>query len=257
MDNVASSPTQKLTTYLIELRKRLLYCFYFLSLVFCVLFYFSEWLFNVVAIPLTKQLPASTTMIATAVTGTFVAPMKLSFYMALFVSIPFLLYQLWAFLSPALYRQEKMMIWPLIIMSSLLFYCGIAFTYFFIFPIMFQFFVSIAPQSIAVMPDIDSFISFILKMFLAFGISFEVPVITFVLIKTGTVPIGTLTEKRPYFIVAAFIIGMLLTPPDVLSQIMLAIPLYLLFESGIFMARIFSPKESSLKIIENPRNEAK
>lgn len=248
MDDTENLSASKLITHLIELRNRLLKCFYFLAIAFSILFYFSNNLFDLVAIPLIQQLPAHTGMVATSVTGTFVAPMRLSFYMALFISIPYLLYQLWAFLAPGLYKNEKVMIWPLIFFSSLLFYSGIAFTYFFIFPLMFKFFVSIAPQSIVVMPDIDSFISFTLKMFLAFGISFEVPIITFILIRSGVVSIESLCEKRPYIIVAAFTLGMILTPPDVLSQILLAVPLYLLFESGILLAKIF--KREPITIVE-------
>lgn len=237
------SDASRLVKHLLELRQRLLYCAGVLLVICSGFMYFANDVFQWVAIPLLRALPENHTMVATSITGTFVAPIKLAFCCGLFLSMPFLLYQAWAFVAPGLYRNERRLVWPLLLLSTVLFYAGMAFAYYVVFPILFQFFVMTAPPSIQVMPDIDSYISFITKLLLSFGMTFEVPIITFLSIRTGLVSIESLKEKRPYIIVASFIVGMLLTPPDVLSQTLLAIPLYLLFESGIILAKIL-PKES-------------
>ncbi len=227
-----------MTSHLIELRKRLLNCLYMLTVIFAVLFYFSNPLFELVATPLIKQLPDSNQLIATSVTGTFVAPLKLSFFCALFLAMPVFFHQLWCFFSPGLYQRERFLIWPLLLMSTLLFYAGIAFVYFVVFPLLFTFFIKIAPQYITVLPDIDSYVGFCLKLFFAFGLAFQVPILTLLCYWSGLLSLDSISKKRPYVLVAAFTLGMILTPPDVLSQILLAIPLYLLFEIGILFAKI-------------------
>ena len=183
-------------------------------------------------------LPQQQNLIATSVTGTLVAPLKLSFFLTLFLTMPLLLLQFWAFIAPGLYRRERIQVWPLLMMSSTLFYSGIVFCYYAVLPLMFSFFVKIAPSYITVMPDIDSYVAFCLKLFLAFGICFQMPVVTLILTMTGTLSISKIKEKRPYVLVIAFTLGMILTPPDVLSQILLAVPLYLLFELGIVLAKL-------------------
>jgi sec-independent protein translocase protein TatC len=232
------SDTTKLVRHLLELRRRLLLASIFVLLTFAILLYFANDLFGLVAAPLLRALPENHFLVATSVTSTFVAPIKLTFFIALFAAMPFLLYQVWAFVAPGLYQHERRLAWPLLFLSTALFYTGMAFAFFAVFPLMFQFFINTAPTSVLVLPDIDSYISFIAKLLFSFGITFEVPIITFLAIRTGLVSIENLEARRPYMIVLAFIIGMLLTPPDVLSQILLAIPLYLLFESGILLAKM-------------------
>lgn len=237
------SETAKLLRHLLELRRRLLLAGIFVLLTFGILLYFANDLFQLVAIPLLNALPENHSLVATSITGTFVAPIKLTFFIALFAAMPFLLYQLWAFVAPGLYQNERRLAWPLLFLSTTLFYTGMAFAYFIVFPLMFQFFVNTAPASVLVLPDIDSYIGFVVKLLFSFGITFEVPIITFLAIRTGLVSIESLEAKRSTMIVLAFIIGMLLTPPDVLSQILLAIPLYLLFESGILLAKMLPGRE--------------
>lgn len=230
---VVPSGFQRIVDHLIELRRRLLICVASLVVVFLVLFYFATPLFNLLASPLLQQLGHQQTMVATSLTSTFVAPIKFSFFIALCVTMPVIFYHLWAFVAPALYPNERRHIWPLLLMSSLLFYLGVLFAYKVVFPLLFKFFISMAPDSITVMPDIASYVDLILKLFFAFGLTFEVPIFTLLLIMSGVVSVKGLKQKRPYVIVGAFTLGMLLTPPDVLSQILLAIPLYFLFECGI------------------------
>lgn len=237
------STTEKTMGHLVELRRCLLKIITAVSILFLVTFIFANSLFSALAIPLLKQLPNGSSMIATGVTGTFVAPLKLSFFIAVLLAIPYILYQLWSFLAPGLYRHERLAIWPLLISSTLLFYSGVAFAYFIVFPLLFKFFISIAPASIQVMPDLVSYLDFSLKMFFAFGLAFEVPIFTLLLIGSGVVEIEQVQKARPYVIVAAFTLGMLLTPPDVISQIMLAIPLYFLFEAGVLISRFFLKKQ--------------
>lgn len=230
--------SSKVIHHLIELRKRLLgFCWIFFA-IFGILFYFSNPIFHTLATPLLNVLPNNQSLIATSVTGTLIAPLKLSFFITLFITMPLLLFQVWAFIAPGLYQHEKTHVWPLMATSSLLFYCGIAFCYFAVLPLMFSFFVGIAPSYITVMPDVDSYVAFCLKLFLAFGIAFETPVITLLLIMTGVLSLESIKQKRPYVLVIAFTLGMVLTPPDVLSQILLAVPLYLLFELGILLAKL-------------------
>lgn len=235
--------SQKLIHHLVELRRRLLNCVYIIVTVFAIFFYFSNSIFELIARPLLLQFSNTVPMITTAITGTFVAPLKLTFFLSLFVAMPFIFYQIWRFLAPGLYKKERIVIWPLLLFSTLLFYLGMVFAYFVVFPLLFKFFIAIAPHSVAVTPDIGSFIDLVLKLFFAFGLCFEVPVVTIVLITAGVISLESVKEKRPYVFVGSFILGMLLTPPDVISQILLALPLYLLFELGIIVSKIMVNKK--------------
>ncbi len=230
--------TQPLVAHLIELRSRLLKSLGFVLVVFLGLFSFANEIYEFVAEPLQRFMPEGTSMIATDVTSPFLTPFKLTLYAAVFISIPFLLYQLWAFIAPALYRREKRLALPLFVSSIVLFYAGMAFAYFLVFPLVFGFFTSVAPDSVAVMTDIHSYLEFVIKLFFAFGLAFEIPIATIILIAAGVVSAQSLAQKRPYVVVGCFVLGMLLTPPDVFSQMLLAIPMWLLFETGIFFGRL-------------------
>ncbi len=230
---------QTLMDHLIELRDRLLHMVLAILIVFIALFSFSEDIFTLAAQPLLGLMPAGTSMIATGVTSPFLVPFKLVLLLSVLLTIPYILHQMWAFIAPGLYSHEKKMATPLLISSVVLFYCGIAFAYFVIFPILFGFFIGIAPEGVAVMTDIGQYLDFIIAIFLAFGIAFEVPVATFLLIAAGVTTADKLADKRPYIIIGAFVIGMLLTPPDVISQSLLAIPIWLLFELGLIASRLF------------------
>lgn len=231
-----------LISHLIELRQRLMKAFGAVLVVFLCLAPFAERVFAIVAQPLMDQLPASSSMIATQVAAPFLVPFKTSFFVALFLAMPVVLYQAWAFVAPGLYRREKRFAVPLLLSSIVLFYLGIAFAYFVVFPLMFAFFNAVAPEGVSVMTDIGAYLDFILIIFLAFGIAFEVPIATVMLVATGLVSTESLAAKRPYVFLGSFIMGMLLTPPDVISQTLLAIPVYLLFEAGILMSRVMLPK---------------
>jgi len=230
---------QGLMDHLIELRDRLLHMVLAILIVFISLFAFSEDIFTIAAQPLLSLMPEGTSMIATGVTSPFLVPFKLVLLLSVLLTIPYLLHQMWAFIAPGLYLHEKRMATPLLISSVILFYCGIAFAYFVIFPILFGFFIGIAPEGVAVMTDIGQYLDFIIAIFLAFGIAFEVPVATFLLIAAGVTTVDKLGAKRPYIIIGAFVIGMFLTPPDVISQSLLAVPIWLLFELGLIASRIF------------------
>lgn len=230
---------QTLMDHLVELRDRLLHMVLAILIVFVALFGFAEDIFTVAADPLLALMPEGTSMIATGVTSPFLVPFKLVLLLSVLLTIPYLLHQIWSFIAPGLYRHEKRMAGPLLVSSVVLFYCGIAFAYFIIFPILFGFFIGIAPEGVAVMTDIGQYLDFIIAIFLAFGIAFEVPVATFLLIAAGITTPDKLAGKRPYIIIGAFVVGMLLTPPDVISQSLLAVPIWLLFELGLIMSRIF------------------
>jgi sec-independent protein translocase protein TatC len=220
--------------YLIEFRKRLIQSIIGFFLLFIPLAYFSNDLYTLLARPLLKHLPGQQELIATNVLAPFYIPYELAFAVTFFLAAPIFLYHLWAFIAPALYPKEKRIIWPLFVTSSILFYIGVCFAYFIIFPILFGFIQKATPEGVRMMPDISEYLYFTLKMFFIFGMIFEIPIITILLMLTGTVSKVQLTKLRPYIIVGAFIIGMLLTPPDVLSQILLALPIWFLFELGLF-----------------------
>ena len=245
-DNKKSTP---LVQHLIELRNRLLYSLAAVAIVFLALFSFANEIYTFVATPLQVFLPENSSMIATEVAAPFLTPFKLTFFVAFVLSVPFILYQIWAFLAPGLYENEKGLIVPLLASSVLLFYAGIAFAYYVVFPLVFGFFTSIAPEGVTVMTDIGSYLDFVLKLFFAFGIAFEIPIATFLLIRSGMMTADSLAKKRPYIVVGCFVAGMLLTPPDVISQVLLAVPMWMLFECGIFFGRY-----SQKKIISKPTN---
>ncbi|MDA8782901.1 twin-arginine translocase subunit TatC [Porticoccaceae bacterium] len=234
--------SQPFMSHLIEFRDRVLRSVVAVLVVFIGLFSFSEELYLYVSEPIREYLPTSSTMIATEVASPFLTPFKLTLVLSLFAAMPFILYQAWAFLAPGLYQREKRIVVPLFISSVLLFYGGMAFAYYIVFPLVFMFFTSIAPEGISVMPDIRSYLDFVLKLFFAFGISFEIPIAVVILSWMGAVDPDNLVKKRPYVFVMCFILGMLLTPPDIISQVLLAIPMWLLFELGILFGRMVKPK---------------
>ena len=234
-----------LVGHLIELRNRILKSLLAILLIFIGLFYFSNDIYTFVAQPLLDVLPENMGMIAIDPTSPFFAPFKLTFFVSLAVAAPYILYQIWSFIAPGLYKNEKEIAIPLFISSVVLFYAGIAFAYYILFGFVFAFFVSVAPEGILVTPDINSFLSFALTIFFAFGAAFEIPVAVFLLIWTGIVEPEDLAGKRPYVIVGCFVVGMLLTPPDPLTQSMLAIPMWMLFELGIFFGKLIRKRQHS------------
>jgi sec-independent protein translocase protein TatC len=224
-------------SHLIELRERLIKALLSIGIVFIALFYWSGDIYDLLAYPMLRVLPEGTRMIATGVVTPFLVPMKITLLVSLFVALPYVLYQIWAFVAPGLYEHEKKLVLPLIFMSSILFFMGVAFCYFFVFGAVFRFVYRWAPHTITVAPDIEQYLSFAMTMFLAFGVTFQVPVAVVILVRAGVVSLQQLKSFRRYFIVAAFIVAAIVTPPDVLSQCLLAIPLCLLFEVGLIMAR--------------------
>ena len=239
-----SVPEQSFFSHLVELRDRLLRMVICVLLVFIGTASYANEIYAYLAEPLFVHMPKNSTMIAIDVASPFFTPFKLAFVVAVFISIPFILYQFWAFVAPGLYRHERVMILPLLLASTLLFYGGAAFAYFVVFPLVFGFLTSTAPAGVAVMTDITTYLDFVLAMFFAFGVSFEIPILTIVLVWTGIITRQSLTEKRPYVIVGVFVIAMFLTPPDALSQTLLALPMWMLFESGLLFSRFFEGKRS-------------
>jgi sec-independent protein translocase protein TatC len=244
-------PEASLMSHLLELRSRLLKAVGAVLAVFLCLLPFTQTVFEAVARPLMSQLPKGATMIATQVASPFLTPFKASFYVAILLAIPIVIYQIWAFVAPGLYRREKRLAVPLLISSVVLFYVGVSFAYWVIFPIMFGFFATAAPAGVQVMTDINSYLDFVLVLFIAFGVAFEVPVATVLLVLTGIVGIDALTRNRQYVFLGAFVVGMLLTPPDVFSQTLLAIPMYLLYEAGIVMARFLSQQSAASESVRD------
>jgi sec-independent protein translocase protein TatC len=234
-------PEQPLIAHLLELRSRLLRMLIGVLVVFLPLAVYAAEIFNFIAGPLLAKLPAGSAMIATEVASPFLTPFKLALVLAVVLSMPWLLYQAWAFVAPGLYQNERRLMLPLLVSSTLLFYLGMAFAYFAVFPLVFGFFVSVAPAEVAVMTDIGHYLDFVLGMFLAFGLAFETPVAIVLLVWAGVVMPAQLTAARGYVLIGCFTVGMLLTPPDVLSQTLLAVPMYLLFELGILAARVLVP----------------
>jgi sec-independent protein translocase protein TatC len=227
--------------HLVELRSRLLKASAAVIVILLLLLPFARKLYALLAEPLTAVLPEGSSMIAIDVASPFLTPFKLALLLALILAIPFVLYQLWAFVAPALYREEKRLARPLLYTSVVLFYTGCAFAYFVVFPLVFGFFTRVAPEGVTVMTDISKYLDFVITLFLAFGITFEVPIATIILVATGMVSIEKLKKARAYVLVGAFALGMLLTPPDVISQTLLALPMWALFEVGLLMARILLP----------------
>ncbi len=236
--NDVPEPGLPFIAHLTELRDRILRTLLVLGILFVGLSFFANELYAYLAVPLLQQMPKGSSMIAIDVASPFFAPFKLAGFMALLLGLPYVFHQAWAFVAPGLYRHEKRLVFPLILSSIILFYTGIAFAYFLVFPVMFGFFAAVAPQGVAVQTDISRYLDFVLGMFFAFGAAFEVPVLTVLLVWSGIVTRAWLAEKRSYIIVLSFVIGMILTPPDVVSQTLLAVPIWLLFELGLQFARL-------------------
>ncbi|MEC7545846.1 MAG: twin-arginine translocase subunit TatC [Thalassolituus sp.] len=229
---------QPLISHLVELRNRLLRAVILVLLIFGGLFYFANDLYLILVEPLSVLMPTEGQMIATGVAAPFLVPFKLTFVLAILVAVPFILHQIWAFISPGLYQHEKKFAIPLLLSSILLFYAGIAFAYFVVLPLVFGFFTGIGPEGISFMPDISNILDFTLKIFFAFGIAFEIPVATFLMVLSGITTVESLSSKRPYIFLGCFVVGMLVTPPDVISQTILAVPMYMLFEAGVLASRL-------------------
>ena len=234
---------QPFMAHLIEFRDRALRAFISILIIFAALFSFSQELYLYISEPIREYLPANTSMIATEVASPFLTPFKLTLVLSLFAAMPYILYQVWAFVAPGLYQREKKIVVPLFFSSVFLFYAGMAFAYYIVFPLVFMFFTSIAPEGVSVMPDIRSYLDFVLKLFFAFGLSFEIPIAVVILSWMGAVDPDNLVKKRPYVFVLCFVLGMLLTPPDIISQTLLAIPMWLLFEIGILFGRMVKPAD--------------
>jgi len=233
---------QPFVAHLLELRDRILRGLLAILLAFLALAPFANELYELFARPLLAQLPEGSQMIAIGVASPFLAPFKLTAVVALVAALPFVLYQIWAFVAPGLYRHEKRLILPLLVSSTALFYAGMAFAYFVVFPLMFAFLTATGPEGVAYMPDINAYLDFMLMLFIAFGVAFETPVATVLLVRTGVTTPRRLAGKRPYVIVGAFVVGMLLTPPDPVSQVMMAVPIWLLFELGVLLSRAVTPR---------------
>lgn len=244
MAETENDQEQPLIAHLIELRACLLKSVIFVLVICLLLLPFANQIYNFIATPLIARLPEGSSMIATEVASPFFAPFKLTLFCAVFFSVPYILYQAWAFIAPGLYTNEKKLAFPILLSSILLFYTGIIFAYYAVFPLLFSFFTKTAPKGIQIMTDINHYLDFILKLFFAFGVSFEIPIATFLMIMCGFISVEKLAENRPYVILLAFVVGMLLTPPDVISQIMLAVPIWLLFESGLLLGRLWSSKNN-------------
>lgn len=235
-------PEMPLIEHLLELRNRLLKMVLAVVVCFAFIYPFANELYLWLSEPIRSLLPIGQSMIATDVTSPFFAPLKLALVLAVFAAIPVILYQLWSFIAPGLYAHEKKIAFPLLFSSVLLFYLGAAFAYYVVFPLVFGFFTSVGPESIVELPDITSYLNFVLKMFFAFGVAFEIPIATILLIITGITTPDDLAAKRPYVVVGCFVIGMLLTPPDIISQTLLALPMWILFEVGILFGRLMKRK---------------
>ncbi|MFO7551456.1 MAG: twin-arginine translocase subunit TatC [Haliea sp.] len=234
-----------LVAHLTELRDRLLRALLAVLVVFICLFPFANEIYSFVSEPLRALLPEGATMIATEVASPFLTPFKLTLVAAIFIAIPYVLYQIWSFIAPGMYRHEKRLAIPLLASSVLLFYAGAAFAYYVVFPLIFGFFTSVGPDDIAIMTDINSYLNFVLKLFFAFGIAFEIPIAAVILIWAGITTPEDLVKKRPYIIVGCFVFGMLLTPPDIISQALLAVPMWILFEFGVFFGRFIQRRDNS------------
>ena len=236
---------QPFVSHLVELRDRLLRAILVVFVLFFGLAFYANEIYAYLAGPLLKHMPEGSQMIAIEVASPFLTPFKLTLVVSVFLSAPFILYQAWAFVAPGLYRHERRLVFPLLVSSSILFYAGIAFAYFVVFPLLFAFITTTAPVGVTVMTDISKYLDFVLTIFFAFGISFEVPIFTILLIWTGIISRESMAEKRPYIIVLAFIVGAVLTPPDPISQTLLAVPIWMLFELGLFFSRFFTRDEAA------------
>ncbi|MGP9765025.1 twin-arginine translocase subunit TatC [Halomonas sp. AOP13-D3-9] len=239
-----------LIEHLIELRSRLMRAVIVILVVFLGLYSFANDIYTFVAEPLMALLPEGSQMIATEVASPFLAPFKLTLVVAVFIAIPFVLHQAWAFIAPGLYDNEKALAIPILVSSIALFYGGAAFAYYVVFPLLFEFFTQTGPENVAVMTDINQYLNFVLKLFFAFGVAFEIPIATFLLILSGATTVESLSKKRPYILLGCFVVGMLLTPPDVISQSLLAIPMYLLYEVGLLFGRLVRKRKEEKEAAE-------
>jgi sec-independent protein translocase protein TatC len=223
--------------HFMELRQRLVYSIFFLFIIFCVLFFYSDILYDLFSIPIIKQLPVGSNIISTKITSTFLVPLKLSINLSLIISTPYIIYQLWNFISPGLYKHEKFFIFPLICYSILLFFFGILFSFYIICPMALNFFMTCSPSNVIIMISINNYLDFMFTLMISCGFSFQIPIVIFSIIKMEIVSKDTLIKNRSYVFILSFILGMILTPPDVLSQILLAIPIWLLFELGLYLSK--------------------
>jgi sec-independent protein translocase protein TatC len=244
-----------LMSHLLELRDRLLKAMLAILVFFIPCATFANDLFNIIARPLVDKLPAGTSLISTTVIGPFMTPFKVAFYVSLFIAMPVVIYQIWAFIAPGLYRREKRFAVPLLVSSIFLFYAGVVFAYFVVFPVMFNFFVGTVPGVVKYAPDMASYLDFVITMFFAFGAAFEVPVAVVLLVLTGLVRVEKLAENRGYVVIGIFVIAAFLTPPDMISQIIMAVPMYLLYEGGLFMARVMQKMRNEAKTDEEKAAE--
>lgn len=239
-----------LISHLVELRSRLIKAMAAVAVTFIVLVPFSQQIYTAVARPLMERLPENAHMIATQVASPFLTPFKTTLFAALFIAMPVVLFQVWQFVAPGLYRTEKRFAFPLLMSSIVLFYAGIAFAYYVVFPLMFAFFVGFTPAGVTMMTDINAYLSFVLAIFFAFGVAFEVPIATVMLVWSGLTTVKTLSAARPYVFLGAFVVGMFLTPPDMISQTLLAVPMYLLYESGLLLCRFLMPEKVAAEKLE-------
>jgi len=237
---MAQAPEEQgFLSHLIELRQRLVRAAASIVIVFALLSPFMRQIFDVLSQPMMAALPQGTKLLATGVIAPFMVPLKITLFVALLIALPYVLYQIWAFVAPGLYQHEKRLALPVIVSSVLMFFAGVAYCYFVVFRVVFRFIARFAPQSVSVSPDIDAYFDFVLRMFVAFGVTFEVPIAVLLLVRMGVTTIARLKQARPYLIVGAFVVAAIFTPPDVLSQLLLALPLCLLFELGMLLARLF------------------
>ena len=237
---------QTLIAHLTELRDRIIRCLIAVFIIFLFLFPFANEIYEFISLPLRDLLPEGASMIATEVASPFLTPFKLSMLISLYLAMPYVLFQIWRFISPGMYLSEQRIAIPILSSSIVLFYAGTAFAYFVVFPLVFSFFTSVAPDGIEIMTDINRYLDFVLKLFFAFGLAFEIPIVAIILIVTGVTTAEKLASKRPFILVGCFVIGMLLTPPDVISQSLLAIPMWILFELGVFVARRMDPMKDEI-----------
>lgn len=242
--DASSDEGQPLVEHLIELRQRILHAILAILVIFVPLFYFRDQLYIFVSEPLRAHLDENATMIATEVASPFFTPVKLALVLALFVAIPYVMHQVWSFVAPGLYKNEKRIALPLLVTSVVLFYSGMAFAFYVVFPLAFAFLTAAAPADVTVMTDINRYLDFVLKLFFAFGLAFEIPIAILVLLWTGVTDVESLKAKRPYMIVGCFVFGMLLTPPDIISQVLLALPMWALFELGLLFGRFVRSDEA-------------
>ncbi len=241
---------QGLIGHLVELRTRLLRTVFSILIIFVPLAFFANDLYAVLAMPLLENMPQGTSMIATEVASPFLTPFKFALVLSVFLGMPVILYHFWGFIAPGLYGHERKMMLPLLVGSTVLFYSGVLFAYYVVFPLVFGFLLSVAPEGVAVMTDISKYLDFVLKLFFAFGMAFEVPIVTIVLVWAGATTPDQLVAKRPYVIVVAFVLGMLMTPPDLISQTLLALPMWLLFEIGVMLSRLVLKRQAEREAAE-------